>query len=122
MFAVALALCLAAPPDVGAPHVPDLTGVYKITGRTSGVCVIHRRGEQVYVLQYATHRADPEKGLLISHTVGVGLRHGDLLSVAWPAGSDAGVTVYRVRGGTLTGSWTVGGVPEAEELTRIAGE
>lgn len=104
----------------------DVTGYYAMAGqaakgRYSGVCLI-RREKGVLIVEYHT------PGQVVT---GVGILHGDKLSVGWAAPAEGalngiarGVTVYTVAGPRLTGLYLAAPGPGRafqEVLTRLPG-
>lgn len=95
-----------APAIATTPDPDGIAGAYRIAaahnpnGTTySGDVAISRQGD-VYRLSW-TIGGSPGY-------VGVGLHVGDVLGVGWSAGAAPGVVVYRVKGGTLHGTWAAG--------------
>jgi hypothetical protein len=83
----------------------DIEGIWSVKGKEpngdeySAVAVIHRKGD-VYQVSWL---------LGPSHIVGIGVRQGDHLSVAWAIQKEGfilrGVNVYRIGPKTMTGTW-----------------
>lgn len=90
--------------------IADIDGIYSVTGTDRdgkgyvGVAIVQRR-DQVFVMQW-----NMIGGM---HYNGVGIRHGDILSMAWSfegaKGITTGVTVYQIKatqqGPVLVGTW-----------------
>lgn len=110
------------PPERRAEEIPapqaDIDGYYVCRGTEGGkayhgIVVIERRGE-VYVVAW----------MLGNQYTGVGIRTGDMLSVAWAAPGEKvplrGINVYRIQNKTLTGTWATipgNGKKASETLT-----
>lgn len=88
----------------GASNTGGVAGTYAITSATnpggaggySGTVQLANQGDHV-TLDWTIANAPAFKG--------VGIVEGSTLGVGWGTGSNYGVAVYRVDGGTLTGKW-----------------
>lgn len=103
-------------PSGGVP-VTDVAGTYSFRGQGSGGesysgTLTIERDKDVYLVTWTFSDG--------SQFTGVGLLDGDVFSVAWDAGGQPGLAVYRVSGDTLSGRWTVTGETTAwtETATR----
>lgn len=90
----------------GGALVTGVAGTYSFRGQGSGGesysgTLTIERDKDVYLVTWTF--ADG------SQFTGVGILEGDVFSVAWDAGGQPGLAVYRVSGDTLTGRWTVTG-------------
>jgi hypothetical protein len=106
------------------PAPAGIEGIYHVKGKEpngdeyTAVSVVEKKGE-VYQVSWMIGPA---------HFVGIGVRTGDSLSVAWAVPKEGfilrGVNVYRIGGKTLTGTWATmpgGGTVGRETMTLIKG-
>lgn len=88
-----------------------LEGIYAVSGQDdaggyTGSATIRVRGDG-YLVQIATTSFDENGNIFgVGSVNGLGMKHGDKLSVAWKQGDRViGLTVYTIKKDTLSGRW-----------------
>ncbi len=82
----------------------DLTGSYTIASSSNPGSTVGYKGTVTLAKSGSTYKVD----WAVTNTPpyhGVAIPTGDTLAVGWGAGTEYGVAVYKVAGGTLTGTW-----------------
>ncbi len=103
LMAISCVLCLAGlPANAQDKEEPDITGYYSWDGMKEGEVYGIKKNGEVYQVIWK---------LKTGTWIGVALRDGDHLSVAWdfPTGGNLGVAVYKIekgdKGPSLVGRW-----------------
>src|SRR4051812_7723549 len=117
-FAILLVMAMAAgagepdrkatkePPLAETPIVADLQGIYRVRSQDADGSIYHGAATLTRKGEATVFHCIVEGGTI----EGIGMRHGEVLSVAWwTAGKTKGVTLYDVRqdkeGLKLVGRW-----------------
>lgn len=106
VFAICYSPCADAPrkdtllAPLALEDKTNLEGDYLVNGTVvdkeyTATAIIRAKGKG-YLVQWASDG---------SHAVGIGIYKGNQLSVAWTNAQLKGISVYTVRGKTLTGHW-----------------
>lgn len=99
-------------PPLEAEKSVEIEGIYTMTGnqngkKYNGVCVIRELDSGSFHVVNVTGKTVVQ---------GIAIRSGNNFAVSWSDGRVFGVSLYRISGKTLTGSWTQDGALNREQL------